>query len=66
MTLVNPHHASSLELVEKLGLTTRPHPNPYYTQWVNSYDKIKVTNITRIEFSLGSYKDSLDFDIAAL
>ena len=56
----------NLELVEKLGLTTRPHPHPYYIQWVNSYDRIKVTEIVHIEFSIGFYKGSLDFDIVPL
>src|SRR6187551_1736118 len=57
------NNLASLELVEKLNLTTKPHPHPYYMQWVNSYDKIKVTEIAHIEFSIGSYKDSADFDI---
>ena len=60
------NNLASLELVEKLGLTTRPHPHPYYIQWVNSYDKIKVTKIAHFEFSLGSYKGSVDFDIVPL
>ena len=60
------NNLASLELVEKLGLTTRPHPHPYYIQWINSYDRIKVTEIAHIEFSIGSYKSSLDFDIVPL
>ena len=60
------NNLASLELVEKLGLTTRPHPHPYYIQWVNSYDRIKVTGIVHIEFSIGFYKGSLDFDIVPL
>jgi len=60
------NNLASLELVEKLGLTTRPHPHPYYIQWVNSYDRIKVTEIAHIEFSIGFYKGSLDFDIVPL
>ena len=60
------NNLASLELVEKLGLTTRPHPHPDYMQRVNSYDKIKVTEITLIEFFIGSDKDSVDFDIVPL
>jgi hypothetical protein len=60
------NNLASLELVEKLGLTTKPHPHPYYLQWVNSYDKIKVTEIAHIEFSIGFYKDSADFDIVPM
>ena len=60
------NNLASLELVEKLGLTTRPHPHPYYIQCVNSYDRIKVAEIAHIEFSIGFYKGSLDFDIVPL
>jgi hypothetical protein len=60
------NNLASLEMVEKLGLTTKPHPHPYYVQWVNSWDKIKVTKIARIEFSLGLYKDSTEFDIVPM
>ena len=60
------NNLTNLELAEKLDLTTRPHPHPYYIQWVNSYDKIKVTEIAHIEFSIGSYKGSADFDIVPL
>jgi hypothetical protein len=60
------NNLASLEMVEKLGLTTKPHPHPYYVQWINSWDKIKVTEIARIEFSLGPYKDSSEFDIVPI
>jgi hypothetical protein len=50
-------------VVEKLGLTTKPHPHPYYMQWVNSYDKIEFAHI---EFSIGFYKSSADFDIVPM
>ena len=30
------NNLASLEMVEKHGLTTKPHPHPYYVQWVNS------------------------------
>ena len=53
-------------MVEKFGLTKKPHPYPYYIQSVNSYDKIKITEIAHIEFSIGFYKGSLDFDIVPL
>ena len=60
------NNLASLELVEKLGLTTRPHSHPYYIQWVNSYDRIKVPEIAHIECSIGFYKGTLDFDIVPL
>ena len=42
---------ASLELVEKIGLTTQPHPCPYYIQWVNYFGKIKVDKIAHIKIS---------------
>ena len=54
---------ASLELVEKLGLTTQPHPCPYNIQSVNSCDNLFVDKIARIEFFIGTYKDSAEFDI---
>ena len=35
----------SMDMVEKLGLTTKQHPRPYYIQWFNSCGKLKVTRI---------------------
>ena len=64
--LESSNNLSSLELVEKFGLTKKPHPYPYYIQWINSYDKIKVTKIRRIEFLLGSNMDIVDFDIVPM
>ena len=57
------HNIVSLELVEKLGLTTQPHPCPYYIQLVNSCDNIMVDKIARIEFFISTYTDIAEFDI---
>jgi hypothetical protein len=54
---------ASLEMVEKLGLTIKPYPHPYYVQWVNCWDKAKVTEIAHIKFSLDPYKDNAEFDV---
>lgn len=53
-------------MVEKLGLTTKQHPRPYYIQWFNSCGKLKVTRIVRIQFSLGSYHDYADCDVVPM
>jgi len=42
---------ASMVMVEKLSLTTRPHPHPYYIQWFNNSGKIKVTRTVRVHFS---------------
>jgi hypothetical protein len=33
---------ASMEMVEKLSLTTWPHPCPYHIQWFNNSGKVKV------------------------
>ena len=56
----------SMDMVEKLGLTTKQHPRPYYIQWLNSCGKLKATRIVRIQFSLGSYHDYADCDVVPM
>ncbi|XP_066333787.1 uncharacterized protein [Miscanthus floridulus] len=35
------NNLASAEMVEKLSLSTKPHPQPYYIQWLNSSGKVK-------------------------
>ena len=37
------NNLASAEMVEKLSLSTKPHLQPYYIQWLNSSSKVKVT-----------------------
>jgi hypothetical protein len=39
------NNLASSDLVEKLALTTKPHPHPYYIQWLNNSGKAKVTRL---------------------
>ena len=56
----------SLDLVEKLELPTQPHPHPYYIKWFNSCGKFKVNRIVRINFSIGNYHDTANFDLVPM
>ena len=56
----------SSDVVKKLDLTTRPHPHPYYIQWLNDSGKAKVTQTCRVPFSIGSYVDSIDCDVVPM
>jgi len=56
----------SLDLVKKLGLTTRQHPHPYNLQWFNDAGKAKVTQTCRVSFSIGSYSDYADCDVVPM
>ena len=56
----------NVEVVKKLGLTTREHPHPYHIQWFNNSGKFKVTKTARVHFSIGSYHDFADFDAVSM
>ena len=56
----------SLDLVEKLELLTQPHPHPYYIKWFNSCGKLMVNRIVRINFSIGNYHDTANFDLVPM
>ena len=56
----------NVEVVKKLGLTTREHPHPYHIQWFNNSGKFKVTKTARVHFSIGSYHDFANFDVVSM
>ena len=60
------NNLASMEMVEKLSLTTRPHPHPYYIQWFNNSGKVKVTRIVRVHFSISTYADYVDCDVVPM
>jgi hypothetical protein len=47
----NPINAASLEMVEKLDLTTTLHPHPYLLHW--GPNNLTITCQTKVHFSLG-------------
>jgi hypothetical protein len=53
-------------MVEKLAISTRPHSQPYYIQWINISGKEKVTRMVRVTFAIGSYHDSIDCDVVPM
>jgi hypothetical protein len=54
----------SADFMAKIGLMTRLHTHPYYIQWLNNSGKAKVTHTTRVHFSIGTYHDYADCDVA--
>jgi hypothetical protein len=56
------NNLASAEMVDKLALCTKPHPQPYFIQWLNNSGKVKVTQMVRVNFLIGSYHNSIDCD----
>jgi len=56
----------SLDLVKKLGLTTRPRPHPYHILWFNDSGKVKVTQMVRVHFSIGIYSGFVDCHVVPM
>src|SRR4051812_43651864 len=57
---------ASKELCAKLNLKYLPHPNPYYVQWLSDSGEMKVNHMVRVNFEIGPYKDSTDFDVVPM
>jgi hypothetical protein len=60
------NNLASGEMVEKLALSTKPHPHPYHIQWLNNSGKAKVTRLMHINFAIGSYHDVVECDVVPM
>ena len=55
------------EMVNKLNLKTRPHPQPYKIQWFQKGNVLKVTKKCMVSFSIGkNYKGKIWCDVVPL
>nr|KYP47743.1 hypothetical protein KK1_030575 [Cajanus cajan] len=53
----------STRLVNKLALTTIPHPQPYKLHWLNEGEELEVNLQVKVKFSIGDYKDKVLCDV---
>nr|KYP57709.1 hypothetical protein KK1_003979 [Cajanus cajan] len=53
-------------MVEKLGLTTTPHPKPYQLHWLNDDEGMVVNQQVELEFSIGNYQDKVKCDVVPM
>ena len=53
----------STRLVEKLGLTIKPHPKPYKLKWLNEGGALNVDQQVEVKLSIGNYEDKVLCDI---
>jgi hypothetical protein len=57
---------ASKELCAKLNLKYLPHPNPYYIQWLTDNGEMKVSHMVLVNFEIGPYQDSIEFDVVPM
>jgi hypothetical protein len=57
---------ASKELCAKLNLKYLPHRNPYYIQWLSDNGEMKVSHMVRVNFEIGPYQDSIEFDVVPM
>lgn len=53
-------------MVEKLGLPTLRHPQPYKLQWLNESGEVKVTTQVLVAFKIGKYTDEVLCDVVPM
>jgi hypothetical protein len=59
-------NAISSDLVHALSLSTRRLPMPRYIQWMNQSGTLIITHRVRVKFSIGTYIDTVDCDVAPM
>ena len=57
---------ASTRLVDKLGLPTISHANPYKLQWLSEEGEIVVNKQVLIAFSIGKYKDEVVCNVVSM
>jgi hypothetical protein len=60
------NNLASSDMMDKLALTTKPHPHPYHVQWLNNSGKAKVTKLVRLNFAIGPYHDVVECDVVPM
>nr|KYP62980.1 hypothetical protein KK1_017541 [Cajanus cajan] len=56
----------STRLVEKLDLTTSPHPKPYQLHWLNEDGDLVVDQQVKVKLSIGNYEDEVLCDVVPM
>src|SRR5690606_24492790 len=56
-------NAASEIMVQKLQLTTIPHPRPYKLQWLNENGALTVSKQVKITLTIGKYEDEVLCDV---
>ncbi|XP_016732773.1 uncharacterized protein [Gossypium hirsutum] len=59
-------NVASTLMVEKLGLPTTKHPQPYKLQWLNDGGELKVTKQVLVSFTIDKYFDKVLCDVVPM
>jgi hypothetical protein len=59
-------NAISSDVVQALSLSTWRLHTPLYMQWMNTNGTLKITHKARVKFSVGTYVDTVDCNVAPL
>ncbi|XP_040947385.1 uncharacterized protein [Gossypium hirsutum] len=59
-------NVASTLMVEKLGLPTTKHPQPYKLQWLNDGGELKITKQVLVPFTIGKYSDKVLCDVVPM
>ncbi|XP_052486318.1 uncharacterized protein LOC128041056 [Gossypium raimondii] len=59
-------NVASTLMVEKLGLPTTKHLQPYKLQWLNDGGELKVTKQVLVPFTIGKYSDEVLCDVVPM
>ena len=59
-------NVASTTMVEKLGMPTSKHPQPYKLQWLNDSGEVRVNKQVLVSFSIGKYEDEVLCDVVPM
>ncbi|KAI4339616.1 hypothetical protein MLD38_024534 [Melastoma candidum] len=60
-------NVASTTMVEKLKLSTKPHPRPYKLQWLSKESDVRVTKQVLMSLSIGqNYQDTVTCDVVSM
>ena len=60
------NNIASQELVDRMGLKQRRHPNPYKMQWLNYCGTLHVNHVMTAPYSIGRYNDHVKCDVVPM
>ena len=60
------NNIASQELVDRMELKQRRHPNPYKMRWLNDCGALRVSHVVTVPFSIGRYNDHVECDVVPM